>query len=512
MPDNTTTQSSSSTQSPTDSRILNYLFYAAGALFALLTLVLVYRGWREGVGLTPTSGTWIGLAVDLRHGVFYRPMFGDLGYGGTRYFPLHFVLHALLMKMGLGPVTAGHALEGIAGLGLLFGIYRILRTVGAGAWTAICFAVAALVPKASQIAILSIRGDLLPTALVVLGLATCMTAKLGRWHLLTASMLFTLAFAAKPTSLYGAAAVFLSLMLSRRIGHAISLVVATGVGCAAVVGVTALASGGRFITVLRACATTAGYNLPAGLWRFINMPAKGMPIDFVFLILGFAGFLALVRKRLTSLPVVFFACTVVLTAIVLGADGTNLNHFLDADVAAVLVFAAWLFDRSTKEREFGVAALLSLIVFASCSTLWSIRHTQDGGGYFDFGYSNSMREAVSFIGTTDKPILASHPLLPVLEGQQPYMLDVWMFRIVADLHPGYEQNLSDAIRQRKFSAIVLEEDLGSNSLPYFLPAQETEDVRQNYVLAKKLPRAYIFLPRGAEDVSGPAAKKSVGTP
>jgi hypothetical protein len=511
MPDNDTTWSPTKSRAATNSRVLNCLFYAAGLLTALLTFVMVYRGWREGVALTPTSGTWIALAVDLKHGVFYRPMYGDLGYGGTRYLPLHFVLHALLMRVGLGPVAAGHALEGIAGLGLLFGIYRILRKLGAGVWTAACFAVASLVPKASQIAILSIRGDLLPTALVVLGLASCMTAKLGRWHLLSASLLFSLAFAAKPTSLYGAGAVLLFLVLSRQIGKAAFLLLGTGVGCAAVVGVTALASGGRFITVLRACATTAGYNLPAGLWRFINMPAKGMPIDFAFLIFGFAGFLLLARKRLTSLPAVYFACTAVSTAIVLGADGTNLNHFLDVGVASVLVFAAWLFDGKTKEREFGVAALVSVIAFASCSTVYSIRHTNEGGNYFDFGYSDSMREAVAFIGKTDKPILASHPLVPILAGQQPYMLDVWMFRQVADQDPGYDQHLSDAIRQRQFGAIVLEEDLGSYNLPYFLPAKETEDVRENYVLAKKLPRAYIFLPRGAEDGSG-AGAKSAGTP
>src|ERR1035438_7001751 len=87
MAENTTTKSA------TDNRTLNWLFYAAGALFALVSLALVYRGWREGVSLTPTSGTWIALAVDLKHGMFYRPMYGDLGYGGTRYLPLHFVLH-----------------------------------------------------------------------------------------------------------------------------------------------------------------------------------------------------------------------------------------------------------------------------------------------------------------------------------------------------------------------------------------------------------------------------------
>ena len=493
----------------TNYRILNALFYAAGAIFALLTLVLVFRGWQEGVSLTPTSGTWIALAVDLKHGMFYRPMYGDLGYGGTRYLPLHFVLHALLMGLGLGPVAAGHALEGIAGLGLLFGIYRILRGLGVAVWTAACFAVMALAPQAAQIAILSIRGDLLPTALVVLGLAICMAVKLGRWHLLGASVLFALAFAAKPTSLYGAGAVVLWLLLSRQIGKALFLLVATAVECAAVIGVTAWASGGRFITVFRACASTAGYNLPAGLWRLVNIPAKAMPIDFVFLILGFAGFLLLARKRL-SLPVVFFACTATSTAIVLGADGTNINHFLDVDVAAVLVFAAWLFDGGTKEREFGLAALLFVTLFASCSTVWSIRHTTETGNYFDFGYTKSLNEAAAFIGKTDKPILASHPLLPILAGQQPYLLDVWMFRIVSDLNPGYEQHLSDAIRQRKFAAIVLEEDVGVNNLPYFLPGQEQEDIRQNYQLVKKLPRAYIFLPKGAEGANAPAAAEGAG--
>jgi hypothetical protein len=238
---------------------------------------------------------------------------------------------------------------------------------------------------------------------------------------------------------------------------------------------------------------------------------EGNADRFCFLILGLAGFLLLARKRQTSLPVVFFACTAASTAVVLGADGTNINHFLDVDVASLLVFGAWLFDRETREREFGLAALMFAIAFASCTTVYSIRHTNEGGGYFDFGYTNSLNEAVAFIGKTDKPILAAHPLLPILAGQQPYLLDVWMFRIVSDLQPGYEQHLSDAIRQRQFSAIVLEEDLGSNYLPYFLPAQETEDIRQNYVLAKKLPRAYIFLPRGAQDGSAPGDAKSAGT-
>jgi hypothetical protein len=477
--------------------ILNCLFYTAVGVFALVILFMVISGWREGLSLTPTSGTWIALAVDLKHGMFYRPMFGELGYGGTRYLPLHFVLHALLMWLGLGPVAAGHLLEGIAGLGLLFGIYRILRGLGAGVWTAVCFAVMVLAPKAAQIGVLSIRGDLLATTFVVLGVATCMAVKLGRWQLLGASVLFSMAFATKPTSLYGVGAVLLWLVLQRQIGKAAILLVATGVECAGVIGLTAAASGGRFIEVFRACATTAGYSLPAGIWRMINMPAMAMPIDFVFLILGFAGFLLLARKKLTSLPVVYFVCAVLSTAMVMGADGTNINHFVDLGVASLVMLAAWLFDGETREREFGVAALTFVALFATCATFYSARHTKDGGGYFDFGYSNSLHEAAAFIGKTDKPILASHPLLPILAGQQPYMLDVWMYRIVSDTHPEYEQHLSDAIRQKKFAAIVLEEDIGVNYLPYFFPRQEADDIRANYELVKKLPRAYVFEPKGS---------------
>ena len=240
-------------------RMVTYLLYAAGALFALLSLALVYRGWREGVSLTPTSGTWIALAVDLKHGMFYRPMYGDLGYGGTRYLPLHFVLHAALMMLGLGPVAAGHALEGIAELGLLIGIYGILRRLGVAALTAACFAVAALAPKAAQIAILSIRGDLLATTLVILGVAVCMAGKLGRGRLVVASLLFALAFAAKPTSLYGAGAVMLWLLLSRQIGKAAVLLAATGVEVCGCDWRNRAGLRGRFITVFRACAlTTAG--------------------------------------------------------------------------------------------------------------------------------------------------------------------------------------------------------------------------------------------------------------
>ena len=472
-------------------RALVVFFYVAVAVFAVVILGMVCAGWRNGLDLTPTSGTWIALADDLKHGMFYRPMFSDLGYGGTRYFPLHFVLHAAIMKMGLGAEAAGHTLEALTGLALLFGIYRVLRALRIAPLTAICVSVLVLAPQATRIAILSIRGDLLPTTFIILGLSICMALKVERRHVLLASICFILAFATKPTSLYGAGAVLLAFLIARQFRNAAYLLAATALGCAAVLGITSVASGGRFFAVLKACAVTAGYNLPTGLSHFVNIPALESPIELVFLVLGFAACIALLATRGLSMPAIFFACTAVSTAIVLGADGTNLNHFIDIDVACLIVFAAWLFDERTQQKAFGIAVMVLISLFASCATFWSIRHTQ-GGGYFDFAYSPGMREAVQFIGRQDKPILAEHPLLPILAGQRPYLLDDWMFKAVSEKNPQFEKPMADAIRQQQFSAIVLEFNLGPKT-----QGEVADSIRQNYQLAQQFPRAWIFLPKSA---------------
>ena len=54
-----------------------------------------------------TSSVWTGLAWDFAHGEFYRPLLGPWGYGGTRYMPLFFVAHGLLIRAHIDPVYAG---------------------------------------------------------------------------------------------------------------------------------------------------------------------------------------------------------------------------------------------------------------------------------------------------------------------------------------------------------------------------------------------------------------------
>lgn len=475
-------------------RILRSLLYAAAGLLVLLTLARVYTGWRAGVALTPTSGIWTALAVDLKNGVFYRPLYGSLGYGGTRYFPLHFILHAALMETGLGPEAAGHALEAVSCLALLFGIYRILRQLRVDRPMAACVCLLVLAPKSTQIAYLSIRGDLLPTALNVLGLAICMTPRVERRHVLGASLLFTLAFSAKPTSLFGVAAVLLSFLLSGRARKAMELLLATSLGCAGVLSMILLATGGRFLTIMRACATAAGFSLLAGVKHFFIWPAQGLPIDLAFIVLGFAGLFALPRSKVLSIPALFFATTVVETTVVLGAVGANINHFLDLQVAALIVFAAWLFDEATIERNFGIGVLAFVIFFALSPILWNLRN-DDSVGYFDIAYSRGLHDALQFLGKQDKPILAVNPLLPILAGQNVYLLDPWMFTHISNKDRSFAQPMSDAIQRRQFGAIVLEDDLESRTLSTTLPFEQTREIGQYYQLARRFPMACVYLPR-----------------
>ena len=475
-------------------RILRCLLYVAAGLLLLLTLARVYTGWRAGVAMTATSGIWTALAVDLKNGVFYRPLYGDLGYGGTRYFPLHFVLHAALMATGLGPEAAGHALEAVACLALLFGIYRILRQLGVDRPMAACACLLALAPKSTQIAYLSIRGDLLPAALNVLGLAICMAPRVERRHVLGASLLFTLAFSAKPTSLFGVVAVLLSFLLSGRVRKAMELLLATGLGCAGVLSVMFLATEGRVVTIMRACATAAGFSLLAGVKHLVTWPAQGLPIDLAFIVLGFAGLFALPRSKVLSIPALFFVTTIVETAVVLGAIGANINHFLDLQVAALIVFAAWLFDGATVERNFGIGLLAFVTFFALFPILWNLRN-DDSTAYFDIAYSRGLRDTLQFLGKTDKPLLAANPLLPILAGQRVYLLDPWMFAHIASKDPSFGQPMTEAIRGRQFAAIVLEDDLESRTLSTTLPFEQTREIGKYYQLAKRFPMACVYLPR-----------------
>ena len=65
------------------------LLFAAVAIIVIITVARTCIWWRADAGISFASGVMITMASDVTHGVFYRPLFGPLGYGGTRYSPLY---------------------------------------------------------------------------------------------------------------------------------------------------------------------------------------------------------------------------------------------------------------------------------------------------------------------------------------------------------------------------------------------------------------------------------------
>src|SRR6267143_1581418 len=161
---------------------VRHLLLLACGVALMLSAVRAVRGIREeaSIALNHVSGAWATLALDFARGEVYRPLISDGGYGGTRYFPLHFVLPGLLIKLGLSPLVAGHALSIAALIALLCGAYALLRCLRVPAAFAGPGAILLLANPPIQGALITIRGDVLACAFNVCGLAFALSDERAR--------------------------------------------------------------------------------------------------------------------------------------------------------------------------------------------------------------------------------------------------------------------------------------------------------------------------------------------
>ena len=92
-------------------RLYSVLIVLTSIAIPAILLLRLALNFRNEYFLTHVEGVWLACAYDFTHGVFYRPLFSSLGYGGTRYFPLYFVLTGSLSKVFGSLETSGIALS-----------------------------------------------------------------------------------------------------------------------------------------------------------------------------------------------------------------------------------------------------------------------------------------------------------------------------------------------------------------------------------------------------------------
>jgi hypothetical protein len=428
--------------------------FAAVCLIILIAIVRAGYCWATDAWVNHPAGVLIGMAADLKHGVFYRPLFGPIGYGGTRYFPLYFVLHALLMKLGVPVLLGGYLLSAAAMLWLLAGVFYLLRGLEVEPWLAACSAAAILAVISAQQSLVSPHADTLASSLNVWGLAVSVRPKLSHRKVLLATLLFTLAWSAKVTSVFGFAAVFVWLMSTGLRATAWELAGETCLGYLIVGNALVASTQGRFVEIFEACASGGAglLGFAAGPWKLAVQIARLDPAVLLFVVLALEALVQVVlaRQFLRNLPALFFVAVLVVTGVIFGSPGLNENHFLDVQVASVVLIASWLAHASVpRHRQVGVYALALVTLVAAVPLLGIFKN---GDRRF---HPHRFQKVLATVGDTSKPILSENPVIPVLGGQQPYVLDAWMLRLLRQNDPDFGAPLLEGLRHQAFGAVVL---------------------------------------------------------
>jgi hypothetical protein len=467
------------------------LLWFAGAASLLLTArrVLSALSGQSSIAVNHVSGAWAALAVDFSQGLPYRPLLSDAGYGGTRYFPLHLAAHGALIRLGLSPVQAGHAVTLIALAALLLAAFLLLRGLAVPRDLAIAGALVLLANQPLQSAVVAIRGDLLASALNLCGLALAVSARRFRGMVL-ASVPFALAILTKQTAVYGLLAATAALVLRglRRQGLAV-LAIASALVLAGVV-LTQIQSQGRFFESLRA-VSSGGTTLKTLAAAPSRMFSHTHPSDVLVVVLGLAGLLASSRAARAWLPALYLIATGCITLLLFGSPGIDENHFLDLDLAVVLFLVAeW---GSGRLQGVFPAAALALASLAFCG--WLAQNPLAP-------QRKVVAQVLSEAGSSGGPLLAENPWLPILSGERAYLQDAFAFRVAATRVPALRADLFEKLDRRFFRAVVLKVDVADDTTyanwyrdVHFGPGFTARLLENYQLVARHSDQFFIYRPK-----------------
>ena len=439
-----------------ESRFTIRLLWMAGVLAVCGSLTLILWFWRGAIPSGTTSGVWAALANDFSEGVFYRPVFDDSGYGGTRYMPLFFVLYGVLISLLHDPVTAGFSLSLATLVFLDLGIYLLLRETGTPKPIAVPLTFLVHASISLQLLTLETRGDFLAAGMNVWGILYALKhLRTNSWGFLTLSTGFFLgAVFTKFTTVGGLAVVIIHSLILKKRASALYLTGLTTLSTLVLLWAINDLSLGKAFDSFQACilgGTNIDYALKTPLW-FVTVIIQD-PFFLALLLLA----IYLMMKMKTdwqSFPFLYFGVTLFSTVAIFASPGTDHNHLIDLLVACILALAC----RFPKEEHYSKAynacfLFLSIgIVFMWIPGTLSIKDHIDPIGR---PTRDTIREISRELGPQSKNILSENPLVPLLMGERPIVLDAFSLRVIAQKYPAVEMDFTRKIENHFFEAIVL---------------------------------------------------------
>jgi len=451
-----------------------------GGVAALLVCCFCARtfaSWWNWGDLDHASGTWIAMAIDARDGVLYRPIVSEIGYGGTRYAPLHALIQAGLLELHVDPITGGYLIGIVSAALLATGAYHLMRRLEVAPTTALIMSCLLASAHCLAVGVAGIRGDLLAAAFDVCGLAAVAGLAIP-----LAGICFILAFATKVTCVFGIVTSVAWLCCTGQRRRAFQLAAIWTIGVAAGVLMTQWASQGRAVGIFIACADGGG-QLMTLLLAPLAMLNNAIHYDPIALAFWLTALLFLPGNiRSTSLPAMLLLVTTVGTVAIFGTPGTNINHLIDLHAAALVFLATRC--RSARFGGLAMIAPLALALVCACVCL-------EQAGHIHLEQRRATMEAVLADVANSPvagPMLSENPMLPIVAGQRPYLLDAYMFRVLGARAPSVAAKMWDDIGHQRFSAIVI------YSRHSFGPAF-MDRMQRSYALVSQHGDYQVFFPR-----------------
>jgi len=461
---------------------------AGVSLATAARIAWLYWSGPASVFLRVKSSVWVALAWTFARGEFYRPVLAANGYGGTRYMPLLFVLHGLLIRAGADPIWSGVALMHTTVAAAAAALFVALRRVGVDARLAAPLAATVWGTVIFQQSATDLSPDYLAAALslAAASIAYSRAPATPRGRSIAAGLLFALAATAKITAIAFAAPVVAVLWADGRRAAASRVAVWTAIGVVAMVAAIDAASAGRFHASFLASATaglTIGEVVGAAPQFVRELAIKPFDVGVPFAIAAWC----VVTTRRRTWAHAYFAAAIVIAVAIFAAPGTASNHLVDLHLASILVVGVSLVRRELSERVgaamFGATAAMLVAITIPLPGIPSV--VADVRAAMPRPRDAARALHAEFL--TRGPYLAIDPIVPVLNGDRPWVIDYGSIeRYYVEGTPA-GRDFEARVRRHFFTAIVLPDGYESEITPLLRETYPRVAERKPFVV--RLPAA-----------------------
>ena len=443
------------------SRLLTTVWiYTVVALAAAARLLWWY--WPGSIFDGVTSHIWTALAWDFAHGEFYRSPLGPNGYGGTRYMPLLFVAHGLLIRAHVDAIRAGVMLMQGSVIAAAAALFVALRSLNVSARLALGLACTVCGTVIYQQYCTDLDPDYAAAALGVSAIAFTVGSDghNGVNGLAVACMVVVLAALTKVTAIAYVAPIAAWLAVRGRIQAAVSVALGTAALLAVAVVSIEIASHGQFGEGFR--ATVSGGMGMSDVWRAVPKFAREIVLDpFVGAPFAMACWcvVAAARRRRLTIADATLVTTAAVTLIIFASPGTVGNHLVDLHIASVMVIGVALAQGTLSPRPAVVLFAALAVALAAISIpiprIPSVIATLRAQGPPSRAVVRAIHDEFLPPGTH---YLSTDPVIEVLNDQRPLVLDAFnLNRFFREGAPA-GRDVERRIRHHDFQVIVVRSD------------------------------------------------------